>query len=535
MALISRISRFLPVAIMALAGLATVVNAQPVTCNVEGATLAHPVVANPLSARTAGNTELVGDIVISCTGGKPTDAGLKVPQINLSVVLNTNATSLVTEHNPAHVDFSEALLLVDEPNRGVVNGIPAATPLLNCGNTGAPDNGPLGPGVCEITKPVNPAQTYDGTPCVVAGAAVVKLPYGCGRPNAFQGRPATRPPAAPNRIDFLGVPFDPPGVGTGITRILRITNVRSDAAVLGRGGSHAINASLSVTSPFAMSISPSTVTVATSSDGLTVSAAPGAVHLAEGFASAWKYKNIAFATTNATPMSSLPYPYIVGDTNYPADAAQNVPGILYNTEDGFQWQPSNPPPSTNPPTGYAPGITAAVPANYPLFSAGYGGLNTGIAHDGVSSSGTRIALFFAALGQTVTVPNVVNLYVSPGTPSGVMVLTSTDPDGAGAFAALPGTTTTIHNFGMVVYEVLYSDPSAVEYADVPLTVSGTLHEAAVLSLFAPFYLGANPTFPTPTTAHPAPTAIPRFAIGNPTVILVKAPPPVTTPVPPPPE
>jgi len=530
MALIGRISRFLPVATLALASLATVVNAQPVTCTT---TVVSPMGGTPMLARTAGNTELVSDIVLSCTGGTPTPAGSHLPQINLSLVLNTNATSLVTEHNPAHLDFSEALLLVDEPNHGV-NGS-AATPLLNCGNTGAPDNGPLGPGICEITKPATPAQPYDGTSCVVAGAAVVKLPYGCGRPNAFQGRPATRPPARPDRIDFLGVPFDPPGTGTGITRILRITNVRSDAAALGKGGPHAITASLSVTSTFAMSIAPSTVTVALSNDGLIVSAAPGAVHLVEGFASAWKYKNIAFALDNASVMVPLPYAYIPGDTNYPPDAAQNVPGIFYNTEAGFQWNPSNVLPSPDPPMGYASGITSAL--TNPLLSVGYGGLNTGIAHDGVSSAGTRIALFFAAIGQTVTVPNIVDLYVvgSPGTPSGVMVLTSTDPDGAGAFAALPGTTTTIHNFGMVVYEVLYSDPLDNEYADVPLTVSGPLHEAAVLSLFAPFYLGPNPTFPTPTTAHPAPTAIPRFAIVDPKVILVKAPPVTTPPSPPPPQ
>lgn len=526
MALIRRIFRFLPVAMMALAGLAAVVNAQPVTCT--------PSADTPLPARTAGNTELVRDIVLSCTGGTPTPAGSKVPQINLSVVLNTNATSLVTEHNPAHLDFSEALLLVDEPNRGIVNGVPAATPLLNCGNTGAPDNGPLGPGVCEITKTVNPAQTYDGTPCVVAGAAVVKLPYGCGRPNAFQGRPATRPPAAPDRIDFVGVPFDPPGTGTGVTRILRITNVRADAAALGGGaGPHAITASLSVSGAIAMSISPSTLTVATSFDGLIVSALPGMVHLVEGFASAWKYKNVAFALADATS-GTVPYPYIVGDTNYPADAAQNVPGVFYNTEEGLQWNPVSAIPSPNPPLGYASGITAAP--NYPLFSAGYGGLNTGISDDGVSSAGTRIALFFAAFGESVTVPNVVYLYDGSGTASGVMVLTSTDPNGAGTFSTPPppATTTTIHNFGMVVYEVLYSNPFANEYADVPLTVSGPPYEVGVVALLAPFYLGPDPTFPTPTTAHPEPTAIPRFAIGNPKVLLVKAPPVTAPPAPTPP-
>src|ERR1035438_3164786 len=64
----------------------------------------------PRLARTAGNTELVADIVLACTGGTPTPAGLLVPQINLTVFLNTNLTSLVTEHTAAGPDFSEALL-----------------------------------------------------------------------------------------------------------------------------------------------------------------------------------------------------------------------------------------------------------------------------------------------------------------------------------------------------------------------------------------------------------------------------------------
>jgi hypothetical protein len=437
---------------------------------------------------------------------------------------------LVTEHNPARHDFSEALLLVDEPNRGTDS---TATPLLNCGNTGAPDNGPLGPGVCEITKPVGPAQTYDGTPfvggatCPGAVAVVVKVPYGCGRPNAFQGRPHT---GNASRIDFLGVPFDPPGTGT---RILRITNIRSDAAALGGGVVvHTISASLSVTSAFAMFITTPTLTVAHSYDGLVVSALPGAVHLEEGFASAWKYKNIAFALHNTSLPAPVPYPYLSPETNYPADAVQNVPGVLYNTEAGFQWNPANTLLSPDPPSGYAPSVTSTS-STYALSSIGYGGVNTEISNDGIASEGTRIALYFAAFGETVTVPNVVYLYPdgTSGTPSGVMVLTSTDPNGAGAFAAVLGTTTTIHNFGMAVYEVLYSDPFVNEYADVALTITGGANEAAVLALFAPFYIGLDATLPTPTTAHPGPTAIPRFAIMDPRVILVKAP-PVTTPPPP---
>jgi len=480
----------------------------------------------PRLARSAGNTEMVADIVLTCTGGTPTPAGLLVPQINLTVFLNTNITSQVTEHTAAGPDFSEALLLVDEPNLGNPNG-PPATPLLNCGNTGAPDNGPLGPGVCEITSTGNPAQTYDGTPfvpvsnCAVIGATFVGIAnYGCGRPNAFQGQLPLNPPVS-NVIEFLGVPFDPPGLGG--TRILRITNIRSDAAVFGGGGPHAINVDLAVSGSTSMTITPTVLTVASAEDGLIASALPGVVHLEEGFASAWEYRNIAFALANATP-GPIPYPYIVGDINYPADAAQNVPGLLfYNTEEGFEWQNNgvNAPPSPNPPPGYGSGIVTT--GNYPLFSAGYGGVNTGISSDGVASAGTRIALVFTALGETVTVPNVVYLHPigSPGVTSGVMVATFTDPEGAGAFNPVPGATSTLLDIGEVVYEVLYSNPFVLEYADVPAAVSAPLHLAAVLPLLAPFYIGPDAKFATPTTAHPTPTAIPRFAIVDPKVILVK--------------
>ena len=448
-----------------------------------------------------------------------------VPQINLTLFLNTNVTSLVTEHSATGPDFSEALLLVDEPNQGSPNGAPA-TPLLNCGNIGAPDNGPLGPGVCEIVSTGNPAETYDGTEfvplsnCAVVGATFVGLAnYGCGRPNAFQGQLAT----TDNVINFLGVPFDPPVPGG--TRTLRITNIRSNAAALGGGGPHAISAVVQEAGDMSFTISPSEVMVASSEDGLIATALPGVLRLEEGFASAWEYRNIALALANATP-GVVPYPYILGDTNNPADVAQNIPGLLYNTEAGFEWSNNgvNAPPVPNPPLGYGLGILTT--GNFPLFSEGYGGVKTGIAIDGVASSGTRIALVFGALAETVVVPNVVYLHPvgSPGTTSGVMVATITDANGAGVYTPAPGSTTTVHNIGEVVYEVLYSNPFELEYADVAVSVSGPLHEAAVLPLLAPFYVTPNAVFETPTTAHPAPTAIPRFAVIDPQVILVKSPP-----------
>src|SRR6266446_1691195 len=108
----------------------------------------------PLLARVDGKTEPVGDILLTCTGGVPEPAGSAVPQVNFSMFLNTNLTSKVT----AASQFSEALLLVDEPNTATI----PQHPLLNCGQAGAPDNGVLGPGVCAIISDGVSTDTYDG-------------------------------------------------------------------------------------------------------------------------------------------------------------------------------------------------------------------------------------------------------------------------------------------------------------------------------------------------------------------------------------
>ena len=252
-----------------LVGLSVPASAQSgaVTCN---------AFTTPTLARAEGYAELVGDYIMQCTGGTPTPPGQAVPSVNITVFLSTNITSKLTASSTSV--FDEALLLIDEPN----SQTNPTRPILNCGNysatfVGAPDNGPSGPGVCEIVAPSsntatypglsNPAATYDGTPGVQGasvngngtfgfncdGAANAAFPgnqptgpvflnpagtdpaanqYGCGRPNVFQGRLGTAQNTGQNSIVvFAGVPFDPPGTVT--TRTLRITNVRADAEFLG--------------------------------------------------------------------------------------------------------------------------------------------------------------------------------------------------------------------------------------------------------------------------------------------------------------
>ncbi|MFN9754640.1 MAG: hypothetical protein ACK55L_04490, partial [bacterium] len=56
-------------------------------------------------------TELVGDLILNCTGGVPTALGAAVPQVNFQIFLNTNVTSRLLSD-----PWSEALLMIDEPN-----------------------------------------------------------------------------------------------------------------------------------------------------------------------------------------------------------------------------------------------------------------------------------------------------------------------------------------------------------------------------------------------------------------------------------
>jgi hypothetical protein len=495
-----RESGFLAGAAMLLAAAAIPAGAQVVNCTTSAS--AAPIV------RAEGNTEPTGDLILTCTGGIPTVAGQVVPQVNFELFLNTNLTSHVTNSGLAG-DFSEALLLVDEPNSLFTS---PQHPLLNCGNVGAPDNGVSGPAVCSTVSNGNPLQSYDGTGntfgtavCDGLGADPPPNSYNCGRPNAFQGRlPAS---GQSNVMEFLGVPFDPPGAGV---RVFRFTNLRADPVLFG-GSPTQVLIEIAVSGTVAINIPSPQQTVGFSESGLTASiGSPGVVHLAEGFANSWKARNVAFTLANATyGLGSYTYN---GGTSYPPQAAQNVPGTFYSTEDMFQWQNNglNAPPSPNPPLGFGAGPVANL--GNPLASLGFGGVNTGIDSDGSASAGTRFALTFTHTpGHAgVTVPSMVYLHQegSPAANTGVMVLTSTDAAGAGPFTA--GASTTIPDGGTAVYEVLYADPFSIEFADIPCTVNHSGNGTKVAVSFAPFYSTPGAAFATPTAAHPSPTAVPRF-------------------------
>jgi len=126
----------------------------------------------PPMIRAEGFAEPVGDLTLNCTGGPVTTEPMYV---NVQIFLsNTSVTSNILSSGK-----SEALLMIDDPA--------GASQCLGSPNTQA------------------------GTPCSPA--------------NVWEGEPV---PGQPSSIIWRGIPIVPPGTA-GVTRVIRITNIRANA------------------------------------------------------------------------------------------------------------------------------------------------------------------------------------------------------------------------------------------------------------------------------------------------------------------
>lgn len=463
------------------------------------------------TVRAEGLAELVGDIVLNCTGGTPTAAGATVPQANITVFLSTNLTSRITS-NP----FTEVLMMMDEPHSAANQ----ATPLVAC------DAANTALGICSITGTGNGVGTYSG-----ASAA---------RPNVFQARVTGN-----NQVTFFGVPIDPPGTTTN--RIIRITNLRGNANLLGVSSTLVptqIVANISVSPPNLLPLNNPQQTVAFVAKGLTVAVKSGSltapvkfiqcvsansgiagdpskalgtgsqdgqqfnVQFTEGFPAAWKEKNIAVHLAN-TPVAGV-FPGV-----YSTDVAQDVPGANYFSESGFE----------SLATG--PGVTA--PNGFGPFFAPNGVLPTarGMNLAGTANQGTRLMTQFSSIpaGVQLFVPQYVALINSQatGTITGLAVLISTDANGANSFSAATvsskgfASVSITGGAGIAVYEILYDDPFNTEQMNLPVAVAYVANQgnnlpapnvqSTVTGSFAP--LSNVGTYDTGNSAP-----IPRFAPSN---------------------
>lgn len=141
--------------------------------------------AQPVTVRAGGLSELLGDILLQCTGGQLPALGSQLPVADIVVTLELNITSRVLSGTA-----TEALLFIDDPSRSSLRPCAPAQ-----GNT--------------VCTPL--AALSDGRAGYSQPASVV---------NVFQGVKRNS-----NTLVFLGIPIHAPGPGG--SRLFRIKNLRA--------------------------------------------------------------------------------------------------------------------------------------------------------------------------------------------------------------------------------------------------------------------------------------------------------------------
>jgi len=202
------------------------------TCNTTG--------ASPNIVRSEGVAELVGDVILNCTGGTPTKAGKEIPLSNVQVSLNTNITSRIVQTSS---NASEALLLIDEPYPSA-NGVAPQSPTAA---QQGPSASPTVIGDPFSTPPIPP--TYGNATTQQACLAnnntncqIISIGVGTGSLGSYSGVTNLFTPgshfnifqgvqANTSTLSWQGVPIDAPG--TAGIRTIRITNIRANACLLG--------------------------------------------------------------------------------------------------------------------------------------------------------------------------------------------------------------------------------------------------------------------------------------------------------------
>ncbi|MGA2877338.1 MAG: hypothetical protein ABSG13_00135 [Bryobacteraceae bacterium] len=434
------------------------------------------------NVRAEGVAELLGDLVLNCTGGTTTTAGAAIPLENITLSINTNITSRLV--GPPLSNISEAVMTIDEPFPAAGGGNPPA---------------PVGP-----TPTAANAQTQlaclanNNTNCVIISKGL-----GIGTPgnydgtaghfNVFQGVQT-----GANAITWTGVPVDAPGTGGG-TRIIRFTNIRGNAFQLGVSStlvSTTISAILSVNGSATLSINQgngsvigtvipgilqpphiqrlalesqtpyapgpalyqqcnSVNTYLLTPPGLVTTDNGIAISVTEGFAYSFKPQNYGQIYNVVTLAQAS---YTPPGTFY----AENIPGFNYDSESGFA----------------------------PLTGIGLTEPSGGTEAVGFADHGTQLQFTVSGVSAGVSLYAPSWVYLSGnygvGTKAGVAVLVgqSGGISGIGTSTSIPvvaGATSYASagplipvgvsgTSGSLTYEIYYSDPSVTETMTVPISV-----------------------------------------------------------------
>jgi hypothetical protein len=344
--------------------------------------------AKAVPVRAEGTTELVADVVISCTGGIPfISDGPPITPTDIQLTFNANVTSRIIGAAGA----SESLLLLDEPKPGAQFPCDSRTGVCaGIGNglgTGYYGNGPQ-----TLTAPNN-RNMFQGLV-----NAVTQLTKG-----------------SPQTITWPSVPVDPPGQGT---RTFRFTNLRLDATSVSSGPlmvstirfttANAPIPLLAANLPIVVAV-PQASLVATVRDAASASVASLGVSVPVSLngATLTRYATLRFAGTFGGADKPRTTAAFINPDVSPAPATQNVPGAAFTSESGF----------------FNPGLGTFGP-----------GGNLGAA--GLADAGTRYMAVFSGIPAGFNL--YVDLYNSTAASGPTGRLVSTDSNGAGSFVPTIG-------------------------------------------------------------------------------------------------
>jgi hypothetical protein len=452
----------------------------------------------PNIVRSEGVTELVGDLILDCTGGVPTTGGQFIPLSNVQVSLNTNITSRIISSSSG---ASEALMLIDEPFPALTTQNPStATPAAGqaTAQLACLANNNTNCRIISVGVGVGATGSYSGT----VGPAATPGPHY----NVFQGVQTNN-----STISWSGVPIDAPG--TAGTRVIRITNIRANACLLGLSSTFipteitelvGVNGgeTITINNPSQIvgeaeqglltRLATDSYTQCVSLNAFLVESEPGTpTNIGADSGSAF-----TIAVTEGFPYSFKPRNYnqiLAGIADYPAPATdpdsdvglQNVPGFTYRTESGFI-------PGTH---------IAGATGNYTSGGGTVGSV-------GLASQGTELTFAFAGIqtGVSLFAPGAIALTgnYGAGTQVGWAVLTNGDGTTALNQLAISGSTSS------ATYEVLYSDPSVVETLAVPVYAAYISNTGQNIPAPGTATVAVNfsPLSTSPTASTSAP--IPRF-------------------------
>jgi len=403
----------------------------------------------PPQLRSEGITELMGDIVLNCSGGTaiPTPIGDYIPQANFVVYTNTTVTSRLLSSGG-----SEALLLLDEPGSGLGTW-GAAQPITACAT-------PLS-GCTAVAEPT----TFGTSAFTYAAASTTNPAY----TNMFYGV------VSGSSVTFNGVPILAPT--STFNRVYRITNVRVNASAI-TGGTLPGNiiADVAISGSTSVNVNNSALTTGYVAQSLKTSLRN---ELDTGSLSSittlqcnnWYgtsssqpvyWANLRYTELFASAFKTRVNPYyeFVGQS-YPqpyqaSNVPQNIPGFIYTSESGFTPYDGSTVVSLN---GVTPGLADYGTRISAVFSNIPAGVSIYVGTASVGSATTTITLIPSAtyLYGTGTLvgltPTTTSIGIVPGGPATAIPVVQLVPT---------------NNVAQATWEITTTSTAAVENVDIPV-------------------------------------------------------------------